>query len=208
MKTKKDFFITKDNFLDIDLINDIDKYVNDSHKEPIWKTSYWWQKNIRRVTPPVAILTLPDKFHIPIVEKLKKIKEISWKSNEQPFQSQYYLYPPGGYIAWHDDTKYKWASTVCLNQIWDPNWGGIHLHEDTKGLGLRGEAPTFNRCIINSGGVPHSVSILSPDAPLRRVISTFGPLIPFTEKAHKKWLEWKRKRNVDAVYFEGSYDNQ
>ena len=79
MKTKKDFFITKDNFLDIDLINDIDKYVNDSHKEPIWKTSYWWQKNIRRVTPPVAILTLPDKFHIPIVEKLKKLKKYHGK---------------------------------------------------------------------------------------------------------------------------------
>ena len=37
---------------------------------------------------------------------------------------------------------------------------------DIKGLGLRGEAPTFNRCIINSGGVPHSVSILAPDAPI------------------------------------------
>ena len=61
MKTKKDFFITKDNFLDLDLINDIDKYVNDSHKESIWKTSYWWQKNIRRVTPPVAIFQLLKK---------------------------------------------------------------------------------------------------------------------------------------------------
>tara|TARA_R110000765_G_scaffold352053_1_gene442006 strand:- start:2020 stop:2646 length:627 start_codon:yes stop_codon:yes gene_type:complete len=208
MKAKKHFFISQDNFLDPDLIRDIDNYVNDSHKDPIWRTSHWWKKPIRRVTPPVAILNLPDKFHFAIIEKLKKIKQISWKSNEQPFQSQYYLYPPGGYIAWHDDNKYKWASTLYVNPVWDPNWGGIHLHEDLKGLGIRGEAPAFNKCIINSGGVPHSVSVLAPDAPLRRVISTFGPLTPHSEGARKKWEDWKRKRSVGAVYFEGSYDNQ
>ena len=208
MKAKKHFFISQDNFLDPDLIRDIDNYVNDSHKDPIWRTSHWWKKPIRRVTPPVAILNLPDRFHFPIIERLKEIKQISWKSNEQPFQSQYYLYPPGGYIAWHDDNKYKWASTLYVNPVWDPNWGGIHLHEDLKGLGIRGEAPAFNKCIINSGGVPHSVSVLAPDAPLRRVISTFGPLTPHSEGARKKWEDWKRKRSVGAVYFEGSYDNQ
>ena len=40
------------------------------------------------------------------------------------------------------------------------------------------------------------------------MISTFGPLIAYSEEARKKWLEWKRKRNIGAVYFEGSYDNQ
>ena len=76
-------------------------------------------------------------------------------------------------------------------------------------MGIRGEIPWFNRAIINSGGVPHAVSVLTPDAPFRRVISTFGPYAPLpphpdSERAHKKWREWKRKRNIGAVYFEGS----
>ena len=209
MKNKKDFFVSHDNFLDPYLIKQIDEHVEASRTNTIWRTSQWWEPAVRRVTSPIAILTLPEEFHLAILQRLKKVKEISWKDDKPPLRSQYYLYPPGGYIAWHDDTKYAWASTIYLNPVWDPNWGGIHLHEDLKGLGIRGEIPWFNRAIINSGGVPHAVSVLTPDAPFRRVISTFGPYAPLpphpdSERAHKKWREWKRKRNIGAVYFEGS----
>lgn len=123
------------------------------------------------------------------------------EEDNPPRRSMYYLYPPGGYIGWHDDSKYEFASIICLNKVWDPNWGGIHLYEDLKGLGIRGEIPTFNKGLVHSGGVPHGVSILAPEAPFRRVIITFGPLGPSfphpkANEADKKWREWKRKRNV------------
>ena len=46
------------NFLDFKLINEIEAYVDASIKspEPRWKTSLWWEPQIRRATSPVPIL--------------------------------------------------------------------------------------------------------------------------------------------------------
>ena len=211
-KKEKKFSLSYDNFLDLNLIKEIDAYVVASQNLPRWKNSHFWEKPIKRSTSPIAILDIPDEFNTTIQQRLKKIPEISWREDNPPRRSMYYLYPPGGYIGWHDDSKYEFASIICLNKVWDPNWGGIHLYEDLKGLGIRGEIPTFNKGLVHSGGVPHGVSILAPEAPFRRMIITFGPLGPSfphpkANEADKKWREWKRKRNVGAVCFKGIVHN-
>ena len=73
-----------------------------------------------------------------------------------------------------------------------------------EGLGLRGEVPTFNKCLVNAGGVPHGVSRLSPDAPWRRVIITFGPKVPESKLKDKDFsqrtLAWHQKYNIGTEY--------
>jgi hypothetical protein len=194
------------NFLDPKLINEIEAYVDASIKapEPRWKTSLWWGPKIQRATSPVPILLLPDNLTIPIHQTLKEKAGLTWKKSAPPQQSQYYLYPPGGYIGWHDDSKYEFASIIFLNTVWNINWGGLHLYEDLEGLGIRGEVPTFNKCLINGGGVPHGVSALTPDAPWRRVIITFGPTIPDSKLNDKdcsqRALAWNKKYNAGTEF--------
>ena len=195
------------NFLDFKLINEIESYVDASLKsqEPRWNTSVQWKQPIQRSTPPIPILLLPDKFTIPIHKTLKEKAGLTWKESTPPQPSQYYLYPPGGYIGWHDDVIYEFASIIFLNPVWNLDWGGVFLYEDLKGLGLRGEFPAFNKCLVNGGGVPHAVSRICPDAPLRRVIITFGPKTPESKLVKDKeysqrTVAWHQKYNIGAEY--------
>jgi len=195
------------NFLDFKLINEIDAYVDASLKtqETKWKTSFQWESQIRRASSPIPILLLPDKFTTPIHQTLKEKAGLTWKESATPQQSQYYLYPPGGYIGWHNYVIYEFASIIFLNTMWNLDWGGVFLYEDLKGLGLRGEVPTFNKCLVNGGGVPHGVSRLSPDAPWRRVIITFGPKVPESKIVKDKEYSqrdraWRQKYHIGAEY--------
>jgi len=194
---KEKLLTSYDNFLDIQLISQINSYAETSKNDPVWKTSHVWSEEIKRQTSPVAILPLPDGFNNRIRTRLKETG-LTWKDDNPPQRSKYYLYPPGGYIGWHDDSRYEFASIIFLNSMWNLDWGGLLLYEDLTDLGIRAAVPTFNTCIINGGGVPHGVSITSPDAPLRCVIITFGPFIPEEErnKANSNWQSWRKKRNM------------
>ena len=52
------------------------------------------------------------------------------------------------------------------------------------------------------GGVPHGVSRLSPDAPWRRVIITFGPKVPESKDKDysQRLLAWRQKYNIGTEY--------
>jgi len=188
-----------DNFLDIELINQINMYMEEATNKNIWRSSYAWGDYVHRLTSPVALLTLPDQFSSAICKRLKKTS-LTWKDDNPPSKSMYYLYPPGGYIGWHNDDTYQFASILFLNSAWNVNWGGFFLYDDLNGLGIRSEVPDFNRCVIHTGGVPHAVSIVAPDAPLRRVIVTLGPKRKPDSQEIKEWDAWKLKRYSDMKY--------
>jgi len=202
MENKK-FLTSYDNFLDIGLINQIETYMAKAHRRPIWKTSHFWMECVRRATSPIAILELPPTFSTHIHERLKKTS--AWKA-DQVNNSMYYLYSPGGYVAWHPDHTYEFASMIFLNKAWNLDWGGLHLYEDLNGLGIRAEVPTFNKCIINGGGIPHAVSALTPDAPFRRVIVTFGAKVSPKEEERRvqEFKKWRTKRNMDIKHIADS----
>ena len=186
------------NFLDINLIKEIEKYVKQSLCSPLWTTSHGWPLGVRLSTNPVSILELPNQFTNVIHKRLKKTG-LTWKKDNPPRKSLFYIYPPGGYIAWHDDGVYEFASIIFINPAWNLDWGGLFLYEDLKGLGIRAEIPEFNKCLINSGGVPHGVSITSAHAPPRYVIITFGPNVQGENKkkrGDKQWETWSKKRNI------------
>ena len=204
MKKAKPILVSYDNFLDPLLIIKINAFVDQMEVEhkPVWRTSHGWHEKVKRETSPIAILELPDHLAIPIHKRLRQVPELSWKDDRIPRRPQYYLCPPGGYTGWHNDGKYEFASMIFLNPVWNLDWGGLHLYEDLKGLGIRAEVPTFNQCVINAGGVPHAVSIIAPDAPLRRVIVTFGPYVSKTEEAKrdKKHFIWLEKRKMNSLF--------
>jgi len=198
----KKFVKSYDNFLEVDLINQIENYAQQCSAQTVWGSSHAWEFRVKRFTTPISVLILPDKFSIPIQNQLLKKTSLTWKKNNPPLKSMYYLWPPGGYIGWHDDGKYEFASMIYLNPTWNMEWGGFFIHEDSKGQGFRAEAPAFNKCLINEGGVPHTVSRLTPDAPLRRIILTFGPVlskVSYRIAAEKKWREWRLKHKMDYV---------
>ena len=167
-----------DNFLQIDLINKINRYIETPQvkRSYVWRTSQAWPNEVRQKTSPVAMLELPDQFTIPIHDCLSKTS-ITWNKNNLPGKSMYYLYPPGGYIGWHNDDNKEFSSMIYLNKVWKKDWGGLFLYENIEDPGIRAEIPTFNKCIITRGRISHGVSIVAPDAPLRRVIVTFGGMV-------------------------------
>ena len=202
MKMVKKTLTYYDNFLDVELINQINTY-KDEIGTPVLRTR-------ERSIPPERIFqeyvltsNLPDKFTFDIHKQLKEtLGTTLWKSDSPAQQSRLTFYTPGSYIGWHDDYTYEFASIICINPVWNLDWGGLHLYEDIEGLGIRAEVPTFNRCLVNAGGVPHGVSIIAPHAPPRCVIVTFGPKITSEKelaKRNKESENWREKYNVDLI---------
>ena len=151
MKKAKPILVSYDYFLDPLLIKKINAFVDQMEVEhkPVWRTCHGWHEKVKRETSPIAILELPDHLAIPIHKRLRQVPELSWKDDRIPRRPLYYLCPPGGYTGWHNDGKYEFASMIFLNPVWNLDWGGLHLYDDLKGLGIRAEVPTFNKCIIN-----------------------------------------------------------
>ena len=87
------------------------------------------------------------------------------------------LYAPGQFLALHHDSHVGqgWRVAYVLNltvQDWRADWGGMLLFYDEAGNVTGGFRPQFNS--LNLFAVPqaHSVSLVSPFAPLGRMAVT------------------------------------
>ncbi len=87
------------------------------------------------------------------------------------------LYAPGQFLALHHDSHVGqgWRVAYVLNltvQNWRADWGGMLLFHDKDGHVTGGFKPQFNS--LNLFAVPqaHSVSLVSPFAPLGRMAVT------------------------------------
>ena len=87
------------------------------------------------------------------------------------------LYAPGQFLALHHDSHVGqgWRVAYVLNlttQDWRADWGGMLLFHDADGNVTGGFRPIFNS--LNLFAVPqaHSVSLVSPFAPLGRLAVT------------------------------------
>ena len=124
-------------FLPQDLLVEILQYAQNSKNLHIWRTNLTsWNNTIVQKGHQVAILKLDDFS--------KRLKS---------------LYEEKGLI----DNHMKAASTIYLNDLWDPDDGGLFLWKDQKNK-LHVEAPEENKMIFNSSSVPHAVSMITPDS--------------------------------------------
>jgi len=165
----KNSILMYDNFLEPSLIREINEYTFKQINKPNWNTSHRWSNAVKRLTAPIISLYLPEQFALPIQDRFNKIK---YKRKKFKIKySMFYICSPNSYIGWHDD-PYSFGASVYLNKEWDIEHGGIFLYKDKEDI--KGVSPVYNRCVINVEKTMHTISMLTPDAPLRRSLQIFG----------------------------------
>ena len=166
----KNCILVRDNFLDSDLIRGINEYTFKQNSKPSWITSHRWSNEVKRFTSPVVALGLPKQFASPIQDRFNQIR---YKRKKFKIEAlMFYVWCPNSYIGWHADAPYTFGASIYLNEEWDINHGGIFLYKDKEDI--KGVSPVYNRCIINVEKTMHTVTMITPDAPLRRCLQIFG----------------------------------
>lgn len=85
-------------------------------------------------------------------------------------------YGPGDFLTGHDDDvagKRRLAAYVYgLTQVWKPEWGGLLLFHGKDEATVSGLTPRFNTLDLFAVPQRHSVSVVTPSAPVRRYAVT------------------------------------
>jgi Rps23 Pro-64 3,4-dihydroxylase Tpa1-like proline 4-hydroxylase len=81
----------------------------------------------------------------------------------------YNLWYPYSGIAWHNDEAHKFGATLYLNEVWDPNSGGIFLYEDKESGEIKGHIPEQNTMVISDDEEMHCVTTVNPAVPEPRM---------------------------------------
>lgn len=85
-------------------------------------------------------------------------------------------YSPGDFLTEHDDDvpgKGRVAAYVFgLTRVWRPEWGGILMFHEGDGSTVTGHVPRFNTLDLFAVPQQHSVSLVTPSAPVRRYAVT------------------------------------
>ncbi len=85
-------------------------------------------------------------------------------------------YGPGDFLTGHDDDvagKRRLAAYVFgLTQVWKPEWGGLLLFHGQDEATVSGLTPRFNTLDLFAVPQRHSVSVVTPSAPVRRYAVT------------------------------------
>jgi Rps23 Pro-64 3,4-dihydroxylase Tpa1-like proline 4-hydroxylase len=85
-------------------------------------------------------------------------------------------YGPGDFLTGHDDDvpgKNRLAAYVFgMTPQWRPEWGGLLLIHGPNDATVTGQVPRFNTLDLFEVPVTHSVSIVTPAAPVRRYAVT------------------------------------
>jgi hypothetical protein len=132
-----------------------------------------WPVNIVRASQPILVRNYDPALAAIILRQLIKRGVI----DEPNFAVMNYAGSPSSYTPWHNDPMHEVAVTVFLNDVWDPDWGGIFLYKDDAG-GVRGCTPKFNTCLRNAGHVPHATTMVTPDAASPRLTVQLFPKQP------------------------------
>jgi SM-20-related protein len=85
-------------------------------------------------------------------------------------------YGPGDFLTCHDDdvegAQRRAAYVFGLTRNWRPEWGGLLLFHDDEDRTVAGHVPRFNTLDLFSVPRRHSVSLVTPAAPVRRYAVT------------------------------------
>ena len=179
-----------DNFLEKEMLEELEAYVKSQLDKPVWVHGHQFYKQelknyiVESMAPYIATVEGD------IREKLKKYlldKEILCKEPTDFLMLIYNTYPLSS-VGWHTDKhdEYEHGGEDCvgckeiagisiyLNKEWEPNWGGFFLlkdkKEDTQGKFFE---PLYNRAIINDGYDVHGVSAVSNGAKNRYSVQVF-----------------------------------
>ena len=141
-----------------------------SLKSKVWGISnLFWDDALKvGLVGNVSMKHLPDELSLEVHEVVSKY--FSKIGND--FMYQYYIWNKMAGISNHDDGRYAEGATLYLNEIWDPNWGGLFVWKDKnekKEYKLNAICPKQNMLIINDEQEMHLVTPVAPTIPHIRV---------------------------------------
>jgi hypothetical protein len=133
-----------------------------------FRTNYIWEPGIVKDSNLVLIHDLNTDNVL-----YKKISDIiKTKCQIDTIKTiMFYYWTPGSHIPWHTDGNHNGGITIYLNKSWDEDWGGIFLYKD--GDLISGLYPKQNRCVMQHGGIPHSVAPTTKNSDVRLTIQIF-----------------------------------
>ena len=159
-----------DNFLDLDLLNEIKKKFEDSKGKPAFEINEFgrWDPNLFVGNfGPVYMLPL-DEYNNYFYDKFTQVHPDF--ANSIVITTFLQIWTNGSGINWHTDLDDRMAATIYLNQNWDRNWGGLFLFKGAESDNTAGWInPTYNRCVWFKSPLWHSVSLISRAAPEPRI---------------------------------------
>lgn len=165
------------NFWSEGVLSTLSEKISDYRKNnlPLMLQANRWGQEIIRDSAPVLIYSLPNDEFEPLVKDVSKIYDI--KTFDR-FWAHLYFWQRGSYIPWHMDGDYKFVGSTYLNDFdWDYNWGGAGLYKNEDG-NISAHFPTYNTLVAQYGdgncSQYHATTILSPSAPVRITLQTFG----------------------------------
>jgi hypothetical protein len=137
------------------------------------RSNYQWANNVVLASQPVLIRHYDPGLSAIILDQLVKRGVISTPD----FMVMNYAWSRLSYIPWHNDGMHDVAISVYLNDVWDPDWGGLFLYRDETGA-IHGHAPKCNTAVKNAGHVEHATTMVAPDAPSPRLTLQIFPRAP------------------------------
>jgi len=159
-----------DKFFDDALYNECYEYSISKIGSPemSFRTNHFWEPGIVKDSNLVLIhiLTIDNGLHKKISDTIKQKCKIDTLKD-----IQFYYWTPGSHIPWHNDGRHNGGITIYLNKSWDEDWGGTFLYKGCDSI--NGLYPKQNRCIMQCGGIPHSVVPTSKNSDVRLTIQIF-----------------------------------
>lgn len=165
MSSKGIFLIDK--FFDEGQYSDIINDMNYSFDHMPLLDNKTWGETVTEFSKPIKIKVLETKdTHYQLIKN-----NIYHLIGRHPDGIYYYYWGPGSYIPWHADEIYSSAFTIYMNENWNYQDGGLFQYYINGKIETL--VPHANLAVMQTGKVPHSTTILSKNAPIRKSIQVW-----------------------------------
>ena len=158
-----------DNMLSEELIVDLKMYSR-THKECRSNLTSWETKVIGE-SGLILVFDLPPELNNRVKSEIMSKYIINRAFDKYHWGSTIHLGSRMSCIPWHNDKQSISNITCYLNTTWEPDWGGYFVYED--GSELKAVLPKYNRGLIYSPPLMHSVALASFNSPLRESLQIF-----------------------------------
>lgn len=160
-----------ENFFDKEDLKFVKQYCEDVENHTDRRAKGSWDSKLTIGRGEVNIYGAHATLDSELFDVVSKALIANFDIEPNPQSILFHYWQPESFITWHADGNYKAAATVYLNETWDIDNGGLFLYND--GTGIKGEVPKFNKCIFQSGGVPHCTTATHWKAPVRKSLQVF-----------------------------------
>jgi hypothetical protein len=141
-----------------------------AHKDADIQAKGAWQSNLTLGRGNIDIYHITENYDSEVyeivVDRLKKITDLV------PSMLAFYYWHPESFISWHSDDIHAGGATIYLNETWDKDNGGLFLYRENIDP-IKGVIPKLNRCVFQTGGLPHTTTSTHWNSPIRKSMQVF-----------------------------------